>query len=104
MAIESYICPTCGSEVRVGEKCPGCAPKRKKQRRAKAGAPRKRSWEQDEAYDGLSLPDEDFDYDDFVAREFGSERVKPPGLKWYWWVTGLVLLVLMGWAVLGGLF
>ena len=30
-------------------------------------------WEQTEDYEGLDLPDDDFDYDDFIAREFGNK-------------------------------
>ncbi len=83
----SYLCPFCDSQVRVGSPCPGCLKKSKTARR------RKRSWEQDPGKDGLDLPDDDFDYDAFVAREFGKT---PPhralGLKWYWWLLGVVVL------------
>ena len=50
-------------------------------------------------YDALDLPDEDFDYDEFVAKEFGHKPHRKIGIKWYWWVTAIVLLVLI---VLGG--
>jgi hypothetical protein len=46
-------------------------------------------------YDGLDLPEEDFDYDEFVAREFGHVPHKQLGVKWYWWWIGVVLLVVM---------
>ena len=61
-------------------------------------------WQQDKSADGLDLPDEDFDYDDFVAREFGGKPHRSIGIKWYWWVTALVLVVLiiLGIAWLGG--
>ncbi len=86
----SYICPSCGKEVRVGESCSGCpAP-----RAAKTKKPR-RSWEQDETYDGIDLPDDDFDYDEFVAKEFGGAPHRRIGVKWYWWVIGIILLTLM---------
>lgn len=80
-----YACPFCGTEVRVGSKgCPGCTP----------GAGK--SWQQDSSLDGVDLPDdpEEFDYDDFVKREFGKTArvVKPAGLKWKWWITGVLLL------------
>lgn len=52
----------------------------------------KKSWEQDKAVDGLDLPDDDFDYDDFVAREFGKFPHRRTGLKWYWWALAVVLL------------
>ena len=84
-AADYYACPGCGAEVRVGSRgCPKCADK-------------PRSWEQDEYLDGSDLPDEDFDYNDFVRREFGKgpSRLKPRGLRWYWWLTALLLLALM---------
>ena len=84
--ILSYVCPFCDSEVRVGEACPGCAKK------SKDPKPKKYSWQQDASSDGLNLPDEDFDYEDFVAREFGKSPHRALGLKWYWWLLGVVVL------------
>ncbi|MEY3894813.1 MAG: hypothetical protein RLZZ214_332 [Verrucomicrobiota bacterium] len=82
----SYICPFCDCEVRVGESCSGCLKKAKK---AKS---EKRSWEQDKSHDGLDLPDGDFNYDEFVASEFGRAPYQALGLKWYWWLLGVVVL------------
>ena len=86
----TYLCPFCDLEVRVGTPCGGCA---KKQKPAPVKA--KRSWEQDKMYDGVDLPDEDFDYDEFVAKEFGHIPHKKVGIKWYWWLLGFVILLLM---------
>jgi hypothetical protein len=37
------------------------------------GSCAKSGWDLGSAtYDGLDLPEEDFDYDDFIAREFGT--------------------------------
>lgn len=91
----TYICPFCDREVRVGKPCPGCAKKRKPR-----PVPKKRSWEQEGSLDGLDLPDEDFDYEDFVAREFGSKPHRQIGVKWYWWLLGVGLLLLMAAGVL----
>ena len=90
----------------MGRACSGCVPGRKSRKRKKgARTPvRQRSWEQDEAHDGLDLPDEDFDYEEFVAREFGhgmGSRVIR--IKWYWWVTALVLTVILVALIAGGL-
>lgn len=85
----SYICPSCGSEVRVGELCPGCP---KKQRKPKV---KSKSWEQSKSADGLDLPGGDFDYNDFVLREFGVAPHQKTGQKWYWWVLALAILVAM---------
>ena len=80
----SYVCPFCGCEVRVGESCTGFAKKEKK--------PAPRPWEHDKSADGLDLPDDEFDYDDFVAREFGKAPHRGTGLKWYWWALAVALL------------
>lgn len=55
----------------------------------------RKSWEQDSGADGLDLPGDDFDYDDFVAREFGKAPHRRVPIAWYWWATALVLLILM---------
>lgn len=86
----TYLCPFCDHDVRVGESCPGCAGKKKR-----APRPAKKSWRQDKTYDGLDLPDDDFDYKEFVAREFGGKPHRQLGVKWYWWLLGVVLLCLM---------
>jgi hypothetical protein len=39
----------------------------------------------------LGLPEENFDYDDFVKREFGEQSPVPRGVRWYWWIIALVL-------------
>lgn len=83
----TYICPFCDREVRVGTPCGGC-PKKQKTKPPKT----KRSWEQDKMYDNLDLPDDDFDYDEFVAKEFGQVPHKKIGVKWYWWLLGVVVL------------
>lgn len=75
------ICPNCGAEVPPRAKaCPEC------------GSDERTGWSDDAQTNGLDLPDEKFDYDDFVKREFGGE-VKPRGLHWFWWVIGLLLLI-----------
>jgi hypothetical protein len=76
------VCPVCNEEVSPGAlACPEC------------GADHNSGWgENADAYDGVDLPDDDFNYDDFVKREFGS-RVKPAGLKMVWWVAGILLIV-----------
>lgn len=74
----------------MGKLCEGCA---KKQKPAPTKA--NRSWEQDKMYDGLDLPDEDFDDDEFVAKEFGHLPHKKIGVNWYWWLLGVIILTLM---------
>jgi hypothetical protein len=89
----SYVCPYCGCEVRVGKTCSGCA--------KKANKPKPRSWEQDQSKDGHDLPDDDFDYEKFVAREFGKSPHQLLGIKWYWWLLAMLLLAGMICGIIG---
>jgi hypothetical protein len=58
-------CPECGSDERTG-------------------------WSEEARTAGLDLPDEEFDYADFVRQEFGGQRrLLPRGLHWFWWLVAL---------------
>ena len=76
------VCPVCGEEVPHGAlACPEC------------GADHQSGWRPDaETYDGLDLPNADFNYDEFVRREFGSS-FKPAGMKTIWWITAILTLL-----------
>ena len=86
----SYLCPFCDREVQVGKPCPGCAKNMKP-----AAKPARKTWEHDSTYDATDIPDEDFDYDGFIAREFGHSPHRQIGVKWYWWLLGVVVLAAM---------
>jgi hypothetical protein len=77
------ICPVCGEDVPRGSlACPAC------------GADHNSGWRTDAGvHDALDLPDDDFDYDEFVRREF-SPGAKPHGTKIIWWITAIILLAL----------
>ena len=47
---------------------------------------------QEALVDGLDLPDENFDYSDFVEREFGTNNPVPRGFHWFWWLIALLVL------------
>lgn len=81
----TYLCPFCNREASVGKPCPGCSKK----------LPKKKSWEQSRRVDGLDLPDDSFDYDDFCKREFGKFPHTRLGIKWYWWVLAVICLIVM---------
>ena len=72
----------CDHEVPRGAlACPEC------------GADHKSGWREDaETYEGLDLPDEDFNYDQFVREEFGSS-IKPAGIKTIWWLTAILIII-----------
>lgn len=74
-------CPACGEFVPVGYlACPHC------------GADAQSGWKEETTTDGLDLPDDSFDYDNFINEEFG-QSYKPSQLKPIWWITALVLLI-----------
>ena len=75
-------CPNCGANVpRKAKACPGC------------GADEKTGWSDDAYASGLGIPEENFDYDNFVKEEFGG-ATKPRGIFWLWWVTALLLVLI----------
>jgi len=92
----NYRCPYCDCDVQVGSPRPGCI---NPARRRAPAVPRKKSWQQDAAEDGLDLPDGDFDYDEFVAREFGRAPHRRLGVAWYWWLLAVLALaaILITW-------
>ena len=76
------ICPNCGAEVPPNAKaCPEC------------GSDEQTGWSEGAHADSLGLPEEKFDYDDFVQREFGGSKPVPRGIHWFWWVIALALAV-----------
>ena len=76
------VCPVCGQDVpREVRACPQC------------GADHDSGWRKDaDTYDGLDIPNHDFNYDEFIKREFGSQA-KPAGLKTIWWIVGIALII-----------
>ena len=62
-------CPECGSDEQTG-------------------------WSEEARYDALDLPDENFNYHEFVKREFGRNKASPvpQGVHWFWWVVAIVLV------------
>ncbi len=82
------ICPHCGTRVPAQAKaCPEC------------GADEQTGWSEAARADGLDLPDENFDYEEFTKREFGGASATPRGLHWFWWLValGLVAGLLLLW-------
>ena len=76
------VCPACGEDVPPNAlACPEC------------GADHNSGWREDaDTYDAVDLPDEDFNYDEFVKREFGSSP-KAVAIKAVWWITAILLIV-----------
>ena len=77
-------CPNCGADVpRRAKSCPEC------------GADEQTGWSDSANADRLGIPDDNFDYGEFIKEEFGRRRVKPRGVRWFWWITGLILLIVL---------
>jgi hypothetical protein len=74
------VCPVCGEDVpRIALAYPEC------------GADHTSGWRENaEAYDAVDLPDEDFNYEEFVKQEFESSR--RPAIKRLWWITAILLI------------
>jgi predicted amidophosphoribosyltransferase len=73
------VCPNCGADVPRGARaCPEC------------GSDEETGWSEKAATDHLGLPDEEFDYDKFVAREFQKPKTR---MRWYWWAVIAALLL-----------
>jgi hypothetical protein len=75
-------CPHCGADVPPNAKaCPEC------------GSDENTGWSETADADRLGLPDENFDYDDFVKQEFAKEKVVPHGVHRIWWLLAVLLLI-----------
>jgi hypothetical protein len=75
------ICPVCGEDVPPGARaCPGC------------GADHDTGWSDEANETTVDLPDDDFDYEAFVEREFGT-GARPAGIRPIWWVTAIILVI-----------
>jgi len=73
------VCPNCGADVPTGARaCPEC------------GSDEETGWSDKASTDHLGLPDEEFDYDEYVAREFKKPRKR---VSWFWWAIIAALLL-----------
>ena len=89
--IPPKVCPICGEDVPPNSlACPEC------------GADERTGWKEDaHTYDGLDLPDDDFDYDDYVKTEFGAPEHQAAA-KGLWWFVAVAVLILLAWIALHG--
>jgi hypothetical protein len=83
LKVSPEVCPNCGADVpRHAKSCPEC------------GADEKTGWSDSAYASSLGIPDENFDYDEFVNEEFGGGP-KPRGISWFWWAVALLLVLLL---------
>ena len=94
------VCPNCGALVpEKARACPEC------------GSDEETGWSDRAQSQRLDLPDDEFNYDEFVREEFGEEgkrgsavpQVKPRGISWLWWIVGVLLLLALLWGFLQSL-
>ena len=88
MEMPPEICPTCGAEVPPRSRaCPEC------------GADEQTGWSGKAQAQRLGLPDDEFDYDEFVKEEFGpGNKIRPRGISWFWWGAAVILIaVFLAW-------
>jgi len=79
-------CPHCGADVPPNAKaCPEC------------GSDEQTGWSEQARYDDLDLPDQNFDYDDFVKREFSGQKPVPRGMHWFWWLVAIAVAASLIW-------
>jgi hypothetical protein len=77
-------CPVCGEDVPPNaQACPEC------------GSCHNSGWNENAAYDALNLPNPDFDYDAYVAEEFGSNPPAQRAGPARWLVAAATLLLLI---------
>ena len=76
-------CPNCGADVPPKAKaCPEC------------GACEDTGWAEDAGYESTHLEEDEFDYDDFVAREFEEGgRLRGKSLNIIWVIVALFLIL-----------
>ncbi|MEM9443827.1 MAG: hypothetical protein AAGA18_00610 [Verrucomicrobiota bacterium] len=76
-------CPVCGAAIPPKSlACPEC------------GADERSGWNEDQtSYDALDLPDDSFDYHEFLENEGLGPRTKPEGLPTIWKIVAGVCLV-----------
>lgn len=73
-------CPNCGADVpRKAKACPEC------------GSDETTGWSDDAHSQSLDLPDDEFNYDEFVQREFG--KPKRSAKKIFWSLVAVALLI-----------
>src|SRR4051812_48793519 len=82
LRMKPELCPHCGAEVpEKARVCPEC------------GSDAETGWSEKASYDNLGIEyDDDFNYGEFIKREFEGKEEKHPG-KWIWIVAGIVLII-----------
>jgi uncharacterized membrane protein YvbJ len=76
------ICPQCGAVVPERAKaCPEC------------GSCEETGWSESAKCDALGIPDESFDYNEFVENEFGAKKSGTQGPSILWKIVAVIVLI-----------
>ena len=87
--VGDFQCPVCGEEVKAGAAaCPECGACEKTGLNA--------GYSGGSFHDGLELPDDDFDYEEFLKKEIEGKHQKS---KKEWLIAVIALAVIMVWAL-----
>jgi hypothetical protein len=79
-------CPNCGADVPPRARaCSEC------------GACEETGWSEQADVAYADIPDDSFDYNEFVKREFGPKKVLPRGINWFWWAVSIAIATLLAW-------
>ncbi len=90
MPDEDFICPVCGAEVPAqAQACPEC------------GSDENTGWSDNTIYDGTGIEaPEEFDYEEWKRREMAGKR---SGRQWVLWVVAALVVVVLVWLTVTGL-
>lgn len=87
MPASPEYCPNCGAEVPPNAAaCPEC------------GSDESTGWSDRANASRLGIPDEEFDYEEFIREEFdetSGNPTTPRTAQWLWWVAALILLLVI---------
>ncbi len=72
MPANARVCPECGSDEHTG-------------------------WSDAASEQSRSLPDDSFDHDEFVRREFEGKGPARRRLDWLWWLVAVLLVAVLAW-------
>ncbi len=76
-------CPNCGADLpRNARVCPEC------------GSDDETGWSEEAAVSSLGLPDDSFNYDEFVKKEFEGKAPARKKLHAIWMATAVALIIL----------
>ncbi|MFW5775068.1 MAG: zinc-ribbon domain-containing protein [Chitinivibrionales bacterium] len=79
---DNVPCPYCGAPIKKNaSSCPEC------------GSDERTGWSEGQYLDGIDLPDES-DYEELVAKEFGSQKQKEKNRPNWHSIAGIVVVVL----------